>query len=397
MGLNCVQGGTLVNREQFVKNQLLTTNIYINAAGFLRIKQESDLRSLRKQDVSEAGDPLDDTRVHPEDYELARKMATDALEYDEEDVHDNHPSHVVSEIMRDKNNVSKLDELNLDDFALNMLETNEERKRHTLDVIKEELLKPFRDIGEDFQLPTPWDVLTMLTGETSRTLRVGLIISAIVVRPHKSWVVVRLDSGIEGIINAKYLSDQPDVQPDRVVSKGQTLQGVIIQVNIDQFQVELSSRPSDVKEGDTTFRRVKIDQDYYDISKAQKDQELLERRKRREVEQSRRVIKHPDFHNLNSKQAEDYLAKQQRGDVVIRPSSKGMNHIAVTWKVDDGLYQHIGKELPVSLCHFVHNRFKMSLMKTPIQICTLWAIVLLLIMGGQNRRFRIWMNLLLTT
>ena len=30
-------------------------------------------------------DPLDDTRIHPEDYELARKMATDALELDEED------------------------------------------------------------------------------------------------------------------------------------------------------------------------------------------------------------------------------------------------------------------------------------------------------------------------
>jgi len=35
------------------------------------------------------------------------------------------------------------------------------------------------------------------------------------------------------------------------------------------------------------------------------------------------------------------LDKQQRGDVVIRPSSKGSDHLAVTWKVDDQLYQHI--------------------------------------------------------
>ncbi|KIY51703.1 hypothetical protein FISHEDRAFT_19730, partial [Fistulina hepatica ATCC 64428] len=56
---------------------------------------------------------------------------------------------------------------------------------------------------------------------------------------------------------------------------------------------------------------------------------------------TRRVIKHPNFHNFSSSQAEAFLAKQQRGDVVIRPSSKGVNHLAVTWKVDDQLYQHI--------------------------------------------------------
>lgn len=333
----------MINRDQFIKNGLLTTQVYLNAAGFLRIHQDPDLKDIRKHNIGEVGDPLDDTRVHPEDYELARKMATDALELDDEDVHDDHPSHVVSVIMQDKDNVSKLDELNLDDFAVNMYETSNDRKRHTLNVIKDELLNPFRDTRKDFQLPLPWDILSMLTGETERTLRVGLIVSAMVVRIQSSWVVVRLDSGIEGIINATYLSDRTDVQPSKIVRKGQTLQGVIIQVNVEQFSVELSSRPADVKEGDAIFRRVKIDQEYYDVNQAQKDQDLLARRKRREVEQVRRIIKHPDFHNFNSAQAEAYLAKQQRGDVVIRPSSKGLDHIAVTWKVDDGVYQHIGK------------------------------------------------------
>jgi transcription elongation factor SPT6 len=336
------QGGTLVNRDQFIKNGLLTTQVYMNAAGFLRIRQDPELRDIRKHNVSEVGDPLDDTRVHPEDYELARKMATDALELDDEDVHDDHPSHVISLIMQDKDNVSKLDELNLDDFAVNMYESNDALKRHTLNVIKDELLRPFREVRKEFRLPTPWDVLTMLTGETERTLRIGLIVSAMVVRIQKSWIVVKLDSGIEGIINAQYLSDHPDVHPNQLVKKGQTLQGVIIQVNVEQFQVELSSRPADVGVGDASFRRLKPDQEYYDINQAQKDQDLLARKKRREVEQARRVIKHPDFHNFNATQAEAYLSKQQRGDVVIRPSSKGMDHLAVTWKVDDGVYQHIG-------------------------------------------------------
>jgi len=65
--------------------------VYLNATGFLCIRQDPELKDIRKHNVSEFGDPLDDTQVHPEDYELACKMATDVLELDEEDIHDNHP------------------------------------------------------------------------------------------------------------------------------------------------------------------------------------------------------------------------------------------------------------------------------------------------------------------
>ena len=86
---------------------------------------------------------MDDTQVHPEDYELSHKMATDALELDEEDIHDDHPSHVISVIMQDKDKVSKLDELNLDDFTVTMYESNNDLKWHALNIIKDELLQPF--------------------------------------------------------------------------------------------------------------------------------------------------------------------------------------------------------------------------------------------------------------
>src|ERR1700679_2131626 len=80
----------------------------------------------------------------------------------------------------------------------------------------------------------------------------------------------------------------------------------------------------------------------WDHARYTKDQEMMDRRKQAETDRSRHVIRHPNFHNFNTAQAETYLEKQQRGDVVIRPSSKGINHLAVTWKVDDKLYQHIG-------------------------------------------------------
>ncbi|KAG5652250.1 hypothetical protein H0H81_005645 [Sphagnurus paluster] len=333
-------GGNLVNRDQFIKGGLLTTKIFLNAASFLRISQDPDNKpSKSRHDDDMAPDPLDDTRIHPEDYELARKMATDALELDEEDVHDEHPSHVVSLIMQDKDNDKKLQELNLDEFAISLYEANGDQKRHTLNLIRDELVKPYAELRDKFRLPTVWDVVTMLSGETQKTLRVGHVISVVAVRTKSSLITVRLDSGIEGYIPPESVNNVGDH-----VAKGQTIPCVIknLKLNIDedQFTVELSSLPKDMASGDADFRRVHGDI-CWDQLRFQKDAELLARKKRAEVDKTRRVIKHPNFHNFNTAQAETYLEKQQRGDVVIRPSSKGINHLAVTWKVDDKLYQHI--------------------------------------------------------
>ena len=349
-----LQGGTVINREAFIKSSLLTTKIFLNSAGFLRIVNDATPMvkhsKNRQLEDAELSDPLDNTRIHPEDYELARKMATDALELDEEDIHDEHPSHVVSTIMRDEDNERKLNELNLDDFAVSLFETNQDKKRYTLFDIRREILKPFGELRKSYRLPASWDVLTMLTGETPRTLRTGLIVSVLIIRTLKRGdkggaVAVRLNSGIEGIVEKGYLADIIDVEVEELFPKGRTIPAVVFHVEMvpetDSFWVRLSARQSDVAQGDSQYRRVRPDE-YWDHSQHERDMDVQNRKKRAEANQTRRVIKHPNFHNFNSAQAEVYLDKQQRGDVVIRPSSKGQDHLAVTWKVDDKLYQHIG-------------------------------------------------------
>lgn len=339
-------GGTLVNRDQFIKASLLTTKIFLNASAFLRIaREDNEMRTFKnRRDDDDAPDPLDDTRIHPEDYELARKMATDALELDEEDIHDEHPSHVVTLIMNDPDNEKKLMELNLDEFAISLYQANYDQKRHTLNVIRDELLKPFAEQREASILPQDMEIVTMLSGETERTLRHGLMVSAVVYRTARSVAFVRLDSGIEGVVHSKTLSPDGNAQIENFMRKGQTISGIIIHRNMqldqDTFNVELSCQRQLLEERDDEIRKVRPDI-YYDTVREAKDRDMLNRKKRAESDQSRRVIKHPNFHNFKATQAEAFLEKQQRGDVVIRPSSKGTNHLAVTWKVDDKLYQHI--------------------------------------------------------
>ncbi|KAF8212158.1 transcription elongation factor SPT6 [Mycena galopus ATCC 62051] len=332
------QAENIGNREQFIKAGLLTKTLFINAAGFLRISQQEDLKPGKlRPDDEHAPDPLDDTRIHPEDYELARKMAMDALEFDEEDVQDKHPSWVVGGIMEDPENEKKLSELNLDEFAVSLYEANDDLKRHTLNVIRDELSRPYAEQREPYPPVNGWDVLTMLSGETPSSLRPGLIVTGVVFRTKSQFVNIKLESGVEGVVTPPYFGDK---EP----AKGQTVSayvvGVQTMIDADSFSVEMSLRAQDVQPGDKS-ERVKHADHYWDAQRHEKDLEMLQRKKRAEVGRSRRVIKHPNFHNFNTSQAEAYLDKQQRGDVVIRPSSKGSDHLAVTWKVDDQLYQHI--------------------------------------------------------
>jgi len=329
----------------------MTTSVWLNAAAFLRIPQDPDLKQPKnkqgeKPNFAEMPDPLDGTRLHPQDYEFARKMAVDALEVDEEDYSDEHPSAVVTMFMKadERTREKQLKALSLDDFAQNLLTTQREKKRMTLDLIHEELLHPFIDKRPPFLGPDPWEVMTMMTSETPKSLMRGLIVPVQVVRIKQAAALVRLSSNMEATLEAYHFVDEGEqpVPIERLVKPGQVVNAVISEVDPVTFKVQLHARPSALQTSDKHLRNVEPDP-YYDSTSAYRDNLALDRRRKQINNQARRVIKHPNFHNMRSKEAEEYLSKQQRGDVVIRPSSHGSNHLAVTWKVDKGIYQHIGR------------------------------------------------------
>lgn len=79
----------------------------------------------------------------------------------------------------------------------------------------------------------------------------------------------------------------------------------------------------------------------WDEQQEAQDRKEQERGRQGKTGRAQRVIKHPLYQPFNSAQAQEFLGAQGRGDVVIRPSSKGLDHLAVTWKVADNIYQHL--------------------------------------------------------
>ena len=329
-------GGSVTTRDELVgdpdtgKVPVVGPRVWNNCASFLYIDYDA---------TNPSSDPLDNTRVHPEDYELGRKMAADALELDEEDVKaetdENGPGAIVRKLFK-QDEQERVNELVLDEYADQLLKNFNQRKRATLEAISAELQAPYEELRRSFALLTQSEIFTIFTGETKVTLCEGMIVPVNVRLVRDDFAIVKLDCGIEGRVEAHEVTNRPSVKD--VLSTGQTAQAKILEMNYKDFMAKLSMREDSLR---IPYKRpINYGRDGWDYSLEAKDKDEL-REKDKTTGRTQRVVKHPNFKPFNSVQAEEYLGSQPPGEVIVRPSSKGNDHLAITWKVADNVYQHI--------------------------------------------------------
>ncbi|KAI0849321.1 transcription elongation factor Spt6 [Daldinia vernicosa] len=331
-------GGVVNSRDELVgdpdnnKLPVVGPRVWNNCASFLYIEYDA---------TNPSSEPLDNTRVHPEDYELGRKMAADALELDEEDVKaetdENGAGAIVRKLFREDEQ-EKVNELILEEYAEQLEKNYNQRKRATLETIRAELQAPYEELRRNFSPLTPDQVFVMFTGETKDSLAEGMIVPVNLRVVKDDFAIAKLDCGIEGRIESHEVSHRSNVSIRDVIHVNQTVQAKIVDLNRKEFLAKLTLRE------DALRRPYKKHNDHdrgtWDFRQEDDDKDAL-REKDKTTGRTQRVIKHPLFKPFNSTQAEEFLGSQSSGDVVIRPSSKGNDHLTVTWKVADGVYQHI--------------------------------------------------------
>lgn len=307
--------------------------VWTNCASFLHIEYDPS---------SANSDYLDSTRVHPEDYELGRKMAADALELDEEDVNaeveENGPGAVIRKLVKDEDQ-DKVNDLVLEEYAEQLENNHHQRKRATLETIRAELQAPYEELRRNLMMLTDAQVFTMFTGETpDESLYEGMIVSVNLRVVKDDFIIAKLDSGIDGRVEQGEATDNHDVPITRIFQVDKTYPAKVLALDIRTFSAALALRETAVSKPASRFQNRSPQQ--WDVN-----QEILDKEELKEKDKAtgrvQRVIKHPLFRAFNGAQAEEYLGSQATGDAVIRLSSKGDDHLAVTWKVADGVYQHI--------------------------------------------------------
>ncbi|KKY27329.1 putative transcription elongation factor spt6 [Phaeomoniella chlamydospora] len=332
-----MNGGAVNNRSELIgigaERPAMGTKVWANASSFLYLEYDA---------AEPESEYLDGTRIHPEDYDIARKMAADALELDEEDIQaetdENGAGAIVRKLIKDDAQ-DRVNDLILEEYAEQLERNLNQRKRATLENIRAELIEPYEELRQPFMTALGTDeIFTMFTGETRDTLERGMIVPISIKRVMNDHIDAKLDCGIDVYVGETELSDRFDMSVKQMYSVHQTIQAKLLSLDRKNFTANCSLREEQLKRPYRKYND-RMHSEWDDRQEAA-DQKLLEE-KTDGGGRATRVIKHPLFRPFNSAQAEEYLGSQNRGDVVIRPSSLGVDHLAVTWKVSDGVFQHI--------------------------------------------------------
>nr|OQO25457.1 hypothetical protein B0A51_07842 [Rachicladosporium sp. CCFEE 5018] len=335
-GHEMITRGQLVGDMEHGLRPSVGAKCFENCASFLYIVYDQ---------TENDADYLDNTRIHPEDYDIARKIAADALEFDEEDikteVDHGGPGAVVRKLVADDAQ-DKVNDLLLEQYAEQLETKFGQHKRATLESIRAELQNPFEELRRNFTYLNSSETFTMLTGETEKTLQEGMIISVSVRRTFGDHLEVKLDCGIDGGISSTEFPEDMEkngLEARQVWQSNQVIQAKITHLDTRKLTAQLTMREQELRK---PFKR----EMYHGVDEWDDDQEARDTREMKKATSNdssariQRVIKHSLYRAFNSAQAEAELAKQGRGDCIIRPSSKGTDHLVITWKVHDGVFKH---------------------------------------------------------
>jgi len=235
--------------------------------------------------------------------------------------------------------------------------------RASLELIKQELRFPGLDPRSEPAELRPEQEFRLVTGEDAAEMYAGRLVRGQVEFVQDKFARVRLENGVAGFLPISELSDDFGVISMRDhLREGMLLDAVIAPGGIDweRLSVRLSTKQSAL--ADAALDRARVhpsDAQYFEREPSAEERELArQEQSMRRMEQERRegagtrrqwqprAIKHPLFQNLTRVQAQAHLAQRPVGEGLFRPSSKGTDHVTLTWKVDDGVYSHVDiKEL----------------------------------------------------
>lgn len=183
------ENGAFKNREEIKKVKGIGPKAYTQSAGFLRIRNGEN--------------PLDNTAVHPESYEIAEKLYGQDL---------------------DKINVSKLSkELGVGELTLK-------------DII-EELKRPGRDIREDMPKPIlRSDVLSI------EDLKVGMELKGTVRNVVDFGAFIDIGIKNDGLVHISQISNKYIKHPSEVLKVGDIVKVKILEIDLEKQKVKLTMR-----------------------------------------------------------------------------------------------------------------------------------------------------------
>ena len=307
--------------------------VYRNMIGFLKVSDEH----FPDGDYPEETNILDATRIHPDHYNYAIQIMGAVVknclpnEYEDDDY----------------KIISTFEEIQLEEIHHELSVINFQKDRELsriplwlLNDIRTELIHRFKDSRIPYDNLSTDDLFTGLTGESDLTLQKGQLVTGTVTKITPDEVLLKLESGIQGKIDKDDISDEPVHRIGDRVAVRQAILCRVKEIDKDNFRVILTSRSSDLKNSDHAYTdqylcRTPPPPIENHTSSSLKSSSM--NRKSSKPRLIQRMITHPLFKNISYQQAEQLLEDSETGELIFRPSSKGTDHLNLTYKFHDDI------------------------------------------------------------
>lgn len=332
-----------INRNQYlIMRVLLATSpkilgdiVFYNCAGFLKVKRTHDSQIY---DFN----PLDITRIHPENYPLANKIAMSAMDDNFKDL----SSEAIRIILRDP---KKLNILDLEEYIKTSQEKGNKYTKFNIYFIKSELQNPFSDERPPHKDLTSTELFYLLIGDP--TFKKGQMVNSEVLRVDDEHVKCKLTNGLEATIWYKDIFEDSDNRSDdekiRVMKEsykpGTTVNAKVKSINEVHFKIDLTVKTSelvsvknhlDVNRMQYNYFVIVEDEDYKNVN-------FIKENKTQQAKYQSRTINYPYFKNCTYKTSIDLLRNKEIGAYIFRPSSNGNDLLTLSWKFFDNTYSHV--------------------------------------------------------
>jgi transcription elongation factor SPT6 len=369
----------LPSRKHLIARQYMNRTVFMSAAGFLRVRDpalhaggsttkaiEERRRQIARTRLESRGrrgrgeddaltffDPLDDSRIHPENYRVAVKIADEALRdeggelrADLIDANANNISSLVIAVVLD--HPDGLTQLDLELYASHLESNGSGRLFQTISIVTDEFQAPFKDNRAPLRTPDARAEFYLATGADPFELRLGgeLTATQCMVSRSQMGISCRLPHGLRGYLTLANYSDNNPSGADMaaVVSNGSDLRCRVIGFNYEAFDVALASKTSVMREPAAHIQGYQPsfdEKNQYILAYPRRARGPVSREGRSGVRASRLknraqgVVNHDFFHDVTAVAAADNLRNATVGEVIIRPSGSGVDQFVFTAKFAD--------------------------------------------------------------
>lgn len=332
-----------VKRRSELSKTFLDINVYTNAAGFLKINEKLDSKTAERPDASY--DWLDFTRIHPEYYKIAIKIAREALE--------DSVSAESAILIKVFQNDLLLQALDLQDYAKHLSDQHNANMKVLIELIEEEFKRPFYDHRHSFVTKfNKEEIFYSLSNESPSNFREESIISLKILSIDDKGMKAITDNGLIGLISNEDIRDNAyDVSSHelkRTFPIGTYVKGKVKSINFENVRARFSLKNEDLTNHKDFLRKNAVLSKYglnegldYIIDR-DTDFPILSMEGSRKLGRFvPRRINHPHFRNIGLTMAQEYLSERLNGEFVFRPSSKGTDYINLTWKLYEDIMAHV--------------------------------------------------------